>query len=85
MNNLNLGLLMKIDTRLLEQFSSIITLIIAGGMIFVVGRFLFSKNIAGAIFSILICGLLLWSVNSLNDFMSFINNIVVFIGGIFNG
>ena len=81
----NLGLLMKIDTRLLDQFSSIITLVVVGGMIIVVGRFLFSKNIAGAIFSILICGLLFWAVNSLNSFMDFINNVVAFIGGVFNG
>jgi hypothetical protein len=76
-------ILLKIDTSLLDQFSSIITLVVAGGMILIVGRFLFSKNIAGAIFSILICGLLLWSVNSLNSFMALINNIVAFIGGIF--
>ena len=80
----NLGLLMKIDTKLLDKFSSIITLVIAGGMVLVVGRFLFSKNIAGAIFSILICGLLLWAINDLNSFMTFINNVVAFIGGVFS-
>lgn len=76
---------MKIDTRLLDQFGSIITLVIVGGMIITVGRFLFSKNNIGGIVSILICGCLLWAVNSLNSFMGFINNMIAFIGGVFGG
>lgn len=74
-----------IDTRLLEQFGSIITLVIIGGMIIVVGRFLFSKNVVGAIFSMLICGCCLWAVNNINGFMKFINNIIAFVGGVFGG
>ena len=78
-------ILMEIDTRLLDKFSSIFTLVIAGGMVLVVGRFLLSKNVTGAVLSILICGLLLWAINSLNSFMDFINNVVSFIGGVFSG
>jgi hypothetical protein len=78
-------MIMKIDTRLLDQFGSIITLVIVGGMIIIVGRFLFSKNTIGAIFSIFICGACLWAVNNLNSFMKFINNVIAFIGGVFGG
>jgi VIT1/CCC1 family predicted Fe2+/Mn2+ transporter len=77
--------LLKIDTKLVDKFNGVVTLGIVGVMIFVVARFLISKNTIGAVTSILICGLLLWAVNDLNSFMTFINNVIGFIGGVFSG
>ena len=75
-------ILLQINTKLLDKFSSIITLVIACVMVLCTVRFLFSKNIAHAIFSIFICSLLFYAVNDLNSFMTFINNFISFIGGV---
>lgn len=72
-------ILMKIDTSLLEKFSSILVLIVLICMVASVMRFLLSKNTIGAIVSIGICGVLLWAVSSPDNLMAFVNTIVVFI------
>ena len=79
-----MDMLLRIDTSLLDKFSGIITLVVAGGMIIVVGRFLISKSISGAASCLIICGLLLWAVNDLESFMTFINNIITFTGNLFS-
>ena len=76
-------MLMQIDTRLLEQFSPILVVIILLCMVISVMRFLLSKNTMGAVASIGICGLLLWAVSNPNSLMSTISNIVAFMNSIF--
>jgi hypothetical protein len=82
---MNYLVLMKVDTSLLDRFSGIITLIVALGMILVVGRCLWQRAISSAILSLVVCGLLLWAVNSLSTFMNFITVLINFTGSVFGG
>lgn len=77
-----INLFFKLDTRILGQFDGVVTAVVGVGMIVIAGKFMIKGSIQNAIFSVVLCGLLLWAVNDLNGFVNFIKVIIGFLGGV---
>ncbi len=67
--------LLKIDTILLDKLSPLITVVVILFMVFIVGRCLFGKDIAKAVFSLILCSFLLWVVNDINGFVGIFDTV----------
>jgi len=81
---LNLFILMKADTKLLNGMNSIITFVVIIGMIIIVGKAMWLRDRGTAISTIIIGGLLLWCVNSVDTFMGVFTSVMNFVASLFD-
>lgn len=75
-------MLFKIDTSILDKFNGIIVAVIVIAMI--ISLISFKKNTKDSLTTLLICALLLWIINDVNDFLATVTQIFTFIGGVFS-